>query len=602
MDLKHIRNFSIIAHIDHGKSTLADRMLEITHTIEKRKMMNQVLDNMELEREKGITIKMRPVRMEYQNPGDGQGYILNLIDTPGHIDFSYEVSRALKAVEGSLLLVDATQGVQAQTLTTLGMARNSGITIIPVLSKVDSPLARIKEVKEEVSRLLNCTLESILETSGKTGEGVENLLEEIVKRVPAPIEEIPDGGPEKSLRALIFDFQYSNHRGVIVYVRVLDGQVAKGQELLFRVAGEKFFALEVGIFKPEEAPAAAIAAGEIGYIVTGIKKPGIASVGDTVTLLKKPLAALEGYERPAPVVWASIYPEDADDFDLLRQALARLRLSDSSFSYEEEASGSLGRGFRSGFLGLLHLEIITERLKREFRLKLIIATPSITYDIKYKNGKAATIYSPSLFPEQNEIESILEPWMLIQIISPSDYLGKITQLLYEHEAELEHTETFGDNRTNLIVMMPLRELMRNFFDELKSVSSGFASLSYEFKEMRPAEVARLDILVADDPVEAFTRVVSMRRVQEEAEKAVEKLAGVLPRQMFTTKIQGRAMGRILASQTISALRKDVTGYLYGGDITRKMKLLEKQKKGKKKMKERGKVNIPHETFLKMMKS
>ena len=588
-----IRNFSIIAHIDHGKSTLADRMLEITNTIPKRKMMDQVLDNMELEREKGITIKMRPVRMEWK------GYIFNLIDTPGHIDFSYEVSRALKAVEGSILLVDSTQGVQAQTLTTLGMARDLGLTIIPVLSKVDSPLSRIKEVKEEVSRLLDCKIEDILETSGKTGEGVEKLLEEIIRRVAPPKEELINSG---SFRSLVFDFQYSNHRGVIVYVRVLDGEVAKNAELIFKVAEEKFFALEVGIFTPQERPAAALRAGEIGYIVTGIKKPGIASVGDTVTMLKKTLPALSGYERPAPVVWASIYPEDADDFDLLRQALGRLRLSDSSFSYEEESSGSLGRGFRCGFLGLLHLEIITERLKREFRLKLIIATPSITYDVEYKIGKHATVYSPSLFPDQHEIISVHEPWMNLKIITPSDYLGKISQLLYEHEGEVGHTETFGDNRTSLEVKMPLRELMRNFFDELKSVSSGFASLSYEFSEKRPADVARLDILVADEPVEAFTRVVSVRRVQDEAEKAVEKLYGILPRQLFVTKIQGKAMGRILASRTLSALRKDVTGYLYGGDVTRKMKLLEKQKKGKKKMKERGKVNIPHETFLKMMKS
>jgi GTP-binding protein LepA len=597
MNLENIRNFSIIAHIDHGKSTLADRMLEITHTIPKRKMKEQVLDDMELEREKGITIKMRPVRMEYQ--GDGRAYVLNLIDTPGHIDFSYEVSRALKAVEGSILLVDSTQGVQAQTLTTLNMARNLGLTIIPVLSKVDSPLARIKEVKEEVSRLLDVSIDTILETSGKTGEGVENLLGEIIKRIPPPKEELSGSG---SFRALVFDFQYSNHRGVIVYVRVLDGEVSKNAELLFKVAKEKFFALEVGTFAPEERPAATLAAGQIGYIVTGIKKPGIASVGDTVTLLKKPLPALSGYERPAPVVWASIYPEDADDFDLLRQALGRLRLSDSSFSYEEESSGSLGRGFRCGFLGLLHLEIITERLKREFRLALIIATPSITYDVEFKNGNKTTIYSPSLFPEQHEITAIHEPWMKLNIITPGEYLGKISQLLYDHEGEVIHTETFGDSRTNLEVKMPLRELMRNFFDELKSVSSGFASLSYEFAEKRPALVARLDILVADEPVEAFTRVVATRRVEEEAEKAVEKLYDVLPRQMFVTKIQGKALGRILSSKTLSALKKDVTQHMYGGDITRKMKLREKQKKGKKKMKERGKVNIPHETFLKMMKS
>lgn len=596
-NLNKIRNFSIIAHIDHGKSTLADRMLEITNTIPARKMQDQVLDSMELEREKGITIKMRPVRMEYD------GFILNLIDTPGHIDFFYEVSRALKAVEGSILLVDATQGVQAQTLTTLQMARESGLSIIPVLSKIDSPIARIDEVKQEICDLLNCKIEEIIETSGKTGEGVDNLLKEIIKRVPPPQKSSSD-----SLSALVFDFQYSNHKGVIVYVRVFDGTISKNLPLIFKAANEKFNSLEVGIFSPEEEPRDSINAGEIGYIVTGIKKPGIASVGDTVTTLRNPSEALPGYMSPSPVVWASIYPEDADDFDLLKQALGKLRLSDSSFTYEEESSGSLGRGFRCGFLGLLHLEIITERLKREFRLELVIATPSITYEVVIKApqpgmpGKKVTVYSPSLFPENNQIESVFEPWVKLKIITPSSYVGSILQLLYEHEGEIGETESLHSSRTTLNIKMPLRELMRNFFDELKSVSSGFASLSYEFDGMRSADVTRLDILVADEPVEAFTRVVSTRRVQEEAEKAVSRLFNILPRQMFTTKIQGKALGRILSSETLSALKKDVTQHMYGGDITRKMKLREKQKKGKKKMKERGKVNIPHETFLKMMKN
>ena len=597
MNLSHIRNFSIIAHIDHGKSTLADRMLEITHTIEKRKMKEQVLDNMELEREKGITIKMRPVRMEY--PHDGKHYVLNLIDTPGHIDFSYEVSRALKAVEGSILLVDATQGVQAQTLTTLGMARALGLTIIPVLSKIDSPLARITEVKEEVIRLLDCKSEDILETSGKTGEGVENLLNEIIKRVPPPDEEIVDSS---SFRALIFDFQYSNHKGVIVYVRVIDGKVTKNAQLVFKVANEKFIALEVGIFSPEETPREFLGAGEIGYIVTGIKKPGIASVGDTITLSKSPLPELSGYMTPAPVVWASIYPESQDDFDLLRQALGKLRLSDSSFSYEEESSGSLGRGFRCGFLGLLHLEIIAERLKREFQLELIIATPSITYEVEYKNGQKKIIYSPSLFPDQHEIVKVMEPWVTVKIITPSSYVNILMPLLFDYEGEVGDSETFGDGRTALTIQMPLRELMRNFFDALKSVSSGFASLSYEFSDMRQADVSRLDIMVADEPVVAFSRVVANRRIEEDAEKAVEKLFGILPRQMFATKIQGRGLGRIISSRTLPAMQKNVTQHMYGGDRTRKMKLWKKQKEGKKRMKAEGTVNIPHETFLKMMKS
>ncbi len=644
MNLNNIRNFSIIAHIDHGKSTLADRMLELTQTIEKRKMMNQVLDNMELEREKGITIKMRPVKMQYKQKATGELFELNLIDTPGHIDFSYEVSRALKAVEGCILLVDATQGVQAQTLTTLNMAQEIGLTIIPVLSKVDSPLARIDEIKDEMVLLLGCDHNDILETSGKTGQGVDMLLEQIIKRIPAPKEEIVNSG---SFRGLVFDFQYSNHKGVIVYVRVMEGSVQKGAELLFKIAGEKFYALEVGIFTPEEVPAEKLEAGQIGYIVTGIKQPGIASVGDTITLFRKQLPELPGYMSPSPVVWASVYPEDADDFELLKQALGKLRLSDAAFSHEEESSGSLGRGFRCGFLGLLHLEIITERLKREFNLDLVIATPSITYEVTLKrnnsgSGAAAAtegtgevsyasgilptnsigntymgqikteadgrrtvmIYSPSMFPDHGQVELVREPWVKLSIITPDAYTGNIYQLLYEHEAELSDTITFGDGRAKLVIHMPLRELMRNFFDELKSISSGYASLSYEFETMREADVTRLDIIVADEAVEAFTRVVSNRRVDEEAKKAVEKLKNVMPRQLFVTKIQGKANGRIIASETLSALRKDVTGYLYGGDITRKMKLLEKQKKGKKKMAERGKgnVNIPHDVFLKMMKS
>ena len=608
MDLKHIRNFSIIAHIDHGKSTLADRMLEITHTIETRKMRDQVLDSMELERERGITIKMQPVRMVYRpqlliNNSklkiEDSEYILNLIDTPGHIDFSYEVSRALKAVEGSILLVDSTQGVQAQTLTTLAMAREGGLKIIPVLSKIDSPLARIEEVKHEVMKLLECREEDILLVSGRTGEGVEDLLKEVIKRVPAPKESYTG---ENVLRALVFDFKYSNHKGVIVFVRILDGKVRKGDNLMFSISGEKFTSLEVGTFSPEETPREELVSGDTGYIVTGIKKPGIASVGDTITMLKNPLPALSGYMKALPVVWASVFPEDADDFTELKASLGKLKLSDSAFSYEEESSGSLGRGFRCGFLGMLHLEIITERLKREFNLALVITTPSITYEVLNKHGKKEKIYSPYFFPDDSSIETVYEPWVLVKIITPAKYLGGIMQLLFDHEAEIGETDNFGDSRSSISVKMPLRELMRNFFDELKSVSSGYGSISYEIGENRMANVTRLDILVADEAVPAFSRVVSKKRVEEEAEIAVEKLHDLLPRQMFTLKIQGKALGRIIASRTISGMKKDVTQHMYGGDITRKMKLREKQKKGKKKMKERGRVNIPQEVFLKMMRS
>lgn len=604
MDLKNIRNFSIIAHIDHGKSTLADRMLEITGTIENRKMRDQVLDSMELERERGITIKMQPVRMVYNF--SGIDYILNLIDTPGHIDFSYEVSRALKAVEGSILLVDSTQGVQAQTLTTLNMARESGLKIIPVLSKIDSPLARVDEITKEVIELLDCREDEVLLVSGKTGDGVANLLEEVIKRVLPPTSELKD---DNELRALVFDFKYSNHKGVIVFVRILDGKIKKGDNLLFSISNEKFTALEVGVFSPEETKTEFLSAGNIGYIITGIKKPGIASVGDTITMSKNPLLPLAGYMKPVPIVWASIFPEDADDFAELKLALSKLKLSDSSFSFEEESSGSLGRGFRVGFLGMLHLEIITERLKREFNLSLVITTPSITYEVITKNDKKEKIYSPYFFPDDSNIKTVLEPWIKAKIIVPAIYLGNVIQILFDHEAETGETLNFGDTekqntntRSVISFNMPLRELMRNFFDELKSVTSGYGSISYDLGEMREANVTRLDILVADEVVPAFSRVVSKKKAEEEAEKTVEKLFEILPRQLFVMKIQGKVLGRIVSSRTVQAFRKDVTGYLYGGDITRKKKLWEKQKKGKKKMKERGRVNIPQDVFLKMMRS
>jgi GTP-binding protein LepA len=575
-------------------------MLELTNTIEKRKMQEQVLDSMELERERGITIKMQPVRMKFKSAG--QDYILNLIDTPGHIDFSYEVSRALKAVEGSILLVDATQGVQAQTLTTLHMAQETGLKIIPVISKIDSPLARIPEVTQEVCELIGCSENEILKVSGKTGEGVTNLLDEIVKRIPAP--KVPEDNHTNEFRSLVFDFQYSNHKGVIVYIRVMNGTVKRHDQLLFKISDEKFQSLEVGIFSPDDTPTETLSVGEIGYIVTGIKQPGIASVGDTVASIKDLSEPLHGYMTPRPVVWASVYPESQDDFNALRMALSRLRLSDSSFTHEEESSGTLGRGFRCGFLGMLHLEIITERLRREFNLNLVVTIPSITYNVELKNGKTITIYSPALFPDDHEVKKVYEPLVKMKIITPPDYLGPIMQSVFNHEGEVTSTDNFGENRNSITLIMPLRELMRNFFDEIKSVSSGYASISYEITDMREADVARLDILVADEPVIAFTRVVSRRRLEEEAKASVEKLHKVLPRQMFTVKIQGKAQGRIIASETLAGMQKNVTQHMYGGDRTRKMKLWEKQKEGKKKMKElgRGNVTIPQDVFIKMMRS
>ncbi|KKT60747.1 MAG: Elongation factor 4 [Parcubacteria group bacterium GW2011_GWC1_44_26] len=537
MDLKHLRNFSIIAHIDHGKSTLADRMLEVTGTVEARKMKEQVLDSMELERERGITIKMQPVRMEHMYKGEK--FVLNLIDTPGHIDFAYEVSRAMKAVEGTILLVDSTQGVQAQTLSVLAMAREAGLVIIPAVSKVDSPIARVDEVKDELAKLLDVDTSEILEVSGKTGQGVPEILGAIIERIKAPVSE---GGVDGPFRALVFDFGYSSHKGIIVYVRVLDGRASKNDTLLFSQAREKFGALGVGIFHPDMVDTDTLSAGEIGYILTGIKKPGIATVGDTITTQKASAAPLPGYMKPRPVVWASVYPESADDFTVLRQSLEILQLSDSSLSFEEEVSGVLGRGFRCGFLGMLHMEIVTERLRREFTLEIIVTTPSITYEVEMRNnGKHEVIYSAHLFPDYGSTSKIFEQWVKVK------------------------------------------------------------SLAYELAGNREADVARLDILVAEEIVPAFSKVVSRRRIEKEAEDMVEKLHGILPRQLFNVKIQGCGLGRIISSRSLTAMKKDVTGYLYGGDISRKKKLWEKQKKGKKKLQAQGTVDIPHEVFLKMVR-
>jgi len=589
----NIRNFSIIAHVDHGKSTLADRMLELTGTIEKREMRDQVLDRMDLERERGITIKMQPVRMNWQ-VGETK-YILNLIDTPGHVDFAYEVSRALSAVEGVVLLVDATQGVEAQTLSVLGAARELKRVIIPVVNKIDAPHARIDDVKAELALLLGCEESEVLLTSGKTGVGVKELLDEIVKRIPPP-----QSSGEK-LQALVYDFSYSDHRGVIIYCRLFGGKVAKGDSIKLAAANAVFTALEVGILAPDEESRDVLSEGEIGYIVTGIKKPGVASVGDTVVAARMSAPELAGYRQPAPVIWASVYPESQDDLAALRQALERLRLSDSSLSYEEESSGVMGKGFRCGFLGMLHLEIIVERLKREFSLPLVVTMPTTVYEITLQSGSVEEIYNPARFPDDGTVKSVREPWASIAIMSPPAYLGGISQILFDHEAEVGETETLSDGKVRLAAQMPLRELMRGFFDRLKSVSSGFASLSYELMGLRNADVVRLDVMVAEELVPAFARIVSHRRVHTEAESLVERLEKLLPRQLFELKIQAKSEGKIMASRRKSAMRKDVTGYLYGGDITRKMKLLEKQKKGKKRMLARGKVDIPHDVFLKVVR-
>jgi len=597
-------------------------MLELTNTIESRKMHEQVLDRMDLEQERGITIKMTPVRMLWhpqnqnvnikiqndnaKSKNENSEYILNLIDTPGHVDFAYEVSRALSAVEGVVLLVDATQGVEAQTLSVLGIAKELNLVIIPVVSKIDAPTARTDVIVSELALLLKCDESLVLRVSGKTGEGVAPLLNAVVERIPAPRPRTESAQALTPLEArppmgLIFDFDYSDHRGVILYVRMFGGVVKKGDTLMFAAAKISFVAQEVGVLTPEESSRPELLEGEIGYIVTGVKKPGVVSVGDTVTSKRVIASALPGYRPPAPVIWASVYPESQDDLVALRQALERLRLTDSSLSYEEESSGVMGKGFRCGFLGMLHLEIVIERLRREFTLALVVTQPTTMYEVTHKNGAVESVYAPTRFPDDGVAERVREVWAHISLITPPEYMGGISQLLYDHEAVVGDTATLPDGKLEVRAEMPLRELMRSFFDRLKSVSSGYASLSYELAGLKDADVVRLDTLVAEEAVPAFARIISRRRIQEEAEAMVERLEKLLPRQLFELKIQTRVSGRIIAARRVSALRKDVTGYLYGGDVTRKMKLLEKQKRGKKKMLARGKVDIPHEVFLKVVK-
>ncbi|MFZ2593947.1 MAG: translation elongation factor 4 [Minisyncoccia bacterium] len=592
--MNNIRNFSIIAHIDHGKSTLADRMLEVTGTIEKRKMQDQILDSMDLERERGITIKMQPVKMKWMHAGTE--YQINLIDTPGHVDFAYEVSRALTAVEGVVLLVDATQGVEAQTLSTLSTAKELGKIIIPVLSKIDAPAARVDDVRSEVALLLECNEEDIYLTSGRTGEGVADLLNGVVAKVPPPVSL----GNET--RALIFDYQFSEHRGIAAHVRLFGGKLQKGDKVTFVASGAEFIAIEVGVFAPKETAVGELSSGEIGYIVTGIKEAGKVLVGDTLKLAKSRTEALPGYRPPSPVIWASVYPEDQDNLTLLRFALQRLRLSDSSLTFEEESSGVMGRGFRCGFLGMLHMEIIVERLRREFNLELVVTLPTVEYEVTTRTGVTFKMYNPTQFPDDGSVVKVRERWSTLHIFTPVEYLSGILQILFSHEGETTSTETLPDGRIALTVEMPLRELMRNFFDSLKNVSSGFASLAYDVSGTKDADVVRMDILVAEEPVAAFTRIIAKKRLHEEAESMVDKLKDLLPQQLFVVKIQARADGKIIASSRISAMRKDVTGYLYGGDVTRKMKLLEKQKKGKARRGEHASMDIPHDVFIKVLRS
>ena len=590
---EHIRNFSIIAHVDHGKSTLADRILEYTGAIEGRNMREQMLDRMELERERGITIKMQPVTVTHMR--GGVPYTLNIIDTPGHIDFSYEVSRSLRAVEGVLLLVDSTQGIQAQTLSVLDMARNAGLTVLPVLTKIDMPHARTEAVSREVANMLGCPEDGIRTVSGKTGEGVRDLLDAIVTAVPSPVV---DGGEP---RALVFDFSYTNHSGISAYARVFGGSFAPGDRLILREVRTPFRLKSAGMFLPDMTATDALHAGMIGYFTTGIKEPGLAIVGDTITHEHAAIEPFHGYRSVPPVIWASLYPRSADDYDALSHALQQMRLSDAAFTHEEERSGVLGRGYRCGFLGMLHLEIITERIRREAGLELITTAPGTDFTVTMRNGETRTIASASAFPDRNDMQSVTEPWVTVTVITPAGLVSAVSKLFSEYEGYIGEVSDFAEDRCVITGEMPLREMMRQFFNRLKGATSGYASLSYRRTENRPADVTRMDILLAEEPFPAFSRIVSRARAEREARDMVGILHETIPRALFTVKIQAKVDGRIVASKTLPALRKDVTAKLYGGDITRKMKLREKQKKGKQKMGAVGTVTVPHDIFLKVIR-
>ena len=586
----NIRNFCIIAHIDHGKSTLADRMLEITGTVSKREMKEQLLDQMDIERERGITIKLQPVRMNYE------GYELNLIDTPGHVDFTYEVSRSLMAVEGALLLVDATQGIQAQTLANLYLAMENNLLIIPAINKIDLPNAQTEKVAEEIINLLGCTRDEIYAASGKTGEGVAEILRAVIAKVPPPKRE-----DQKPLRALIFDSIYDEYRGVIAYIRIFDGKITGGQKIRFVASDMPGEALEVGHFNPKYKKDQEMNSGEVGYIVTGLHEVSQCKVGDTITLLNENVEPLPGYKEVKPMVYAGIFCKDGSDFGKLREAIEKLKLNDAALAYEPENSQALGFGFRCGFLGLLHLEIFQERLSREFNLELVVTVPSVAYKVYLKNGKEEIIYNPSAFPDPTFIDGVEEPVMKLDVFTPKEYLGAIMQLTAEKRGEYINTEYLDDNLAILHYRIPLTQLIVDFYDKLKSVSSGYASLNYDFSGYQKAEVVKMDILVADEKVEALSSITYKDNAHQVGKKIVETLKEALPRQQFVVKIQAAISGKIIAAERISALKKDVTAHLYGGDWTRRSKLLEKQKKGKKKMMSIGKVDIPPEAFLAVLK-
>jgi len=593
--MKNIRNFCIIAHIDHGKSTLADRLLEYTHTVVGKELHDQVLDNMELERERGITIKSHAIQMNYQY--GGEEYILNLIDTPGHVDFSYEVSRSIAASEGALLVVDATQGIQAQTISNLYMALEHNLTIIPVINKIDMDSARPDEVEDEIVELLGCSREEIIRASAKTGEGVKEILKAIVTRIPPP-----QGNPEAPLQCLIFDSVFNPFRGIIAYFKIVNGTINKGDWVKFVSTGKEYFADEIGVLKLNFLPMESLSAGNVGYIISGIKTSREVKVGDTITHVKRSCQeAIAGFEEVKPMVFAGVYPIDTEDFEDLRSSIEKLQLNDASLTFEPETSIALGSGFRCGFLGMLHMEIVQERLDREFNINVITTVPNVSYWVYTKKGEKIEVNNPASMPDPALIDHIEEPYIIASIITPTEFIGQIMTLCLGKRGELIKQNYVSGNRIELIYDMPLGEIVFDFYDKLKSISRGYASFDYHMNGYRPSRLVKLDILLNGEPVDALSSLIHADNAMTLGRRMCEKLKELIPRQQFEIAIQAAIGSKIIARETIKPVRKDVTAKCYGGDITRKRKLLEKQKKGKKKMKQIGSVEIPQKAFLAVLK-
>ncbi len=594
--MKNIRNFCIIAHIDHGKSTLADRLLDVTKTITDREKQAQVLDDMDIERERGITIKSHAIQMDYLH-SDEKEYVLNLIDTPGHVDFSYEVSRSIAACEGALLLVDAAQGIQAQTISNLYLALENDLEIIPVINKVDMPGAMIEETADQIMDLIGCDRDSIIEASGKTGLGVQNILDAVINRVPCP-----EGNLDEPLQAMIFDSVFNPYRGVIAYFRIFNGKITKGEKIKFVATGNDYFADEIGVLRMKPDPQKELSAGDVGYVITGIKSSKEIKVGDTITDAVNPTQNMvTGFEDVKPMVFAGIYPIDSDDYEDLRDALEKLQLNDASLVYEPETSIALGFGFRCGFLGLLHLEIITERLEREFDQSVITTTPQVTYHTYNKRGEMNLLHNPSDLPDPTIIDRIEEPYINAQIITLPDYIGSIMNLCMDKRGMLKNQVYLSTSRVELTFEMPLSEVVFDFYDRLKSISKGYASFDYNIIGFRLGDMVRVDIKLNGDNVDAFSAMIHRDKAYAFGRRLCEKLKELIPKQQFVIAIQAAIGMKIISRETISAMRKDVTAKCYGGDITRKRKLLEKQKKGKKRMRQFGKVEVPQQAFLAVLK-